>query len=65
VKNIGTGHWIFAGLFVLAFVSYIIYAYRKDLKRSGVHYRRVYLLLIFAAIAYTLMYLLNKAFLFS
>ena len=32
MENITTGHWIFAGIFMLAFVGYLIWSYRKDLK---------------------------------
>ncbi|NVK03235.1 MAG: hypothetical protein HWD92_00370 [Flavobacteriia bacterium] len=28
--EIKTGHWIFAGLFVLAFIGYLIWAYKSD-----------------------------------
>lgn len=30
---ITSGHWIFAGIFALAFVIFLIWSYRKDLKR--------------------------------
>ena len=32
--NIGTGHWIFAGIFALAFVAAMAFAYRSDRKKS-------------------------------
>lgn len=32
--DIGPGHWVFAGLFALVFLTGIIYAYRDDLKRT-------------------------------
>ena len=34
MDNITTGHWIFAGLFMVAFVAYLICSYRKD---AGIH----------------------------
>jgi len=39
MENITTGHWIFAGFFAIAFLSYLIYSYRKDLKLHNVHYK--------------------------
>ena len=38
MENITTGHWIFAGLFAISFLSYLTYSYRKDLKLHKVHY---------------------------
>lgn len=38
MENITTGHWIFAGIFMLAFVGYLIWSYRKDLKMHKTHY---------------------------
>ncbi len=32
--NVGTNHWIFAGLFALFFVAGIAYAYRGDIAKS-------------------------------
>jgi heme/copper-type cytochrome/quinol oxidase subunit 2 len=34
MDNITTGHWIFAGIFMLAFIVYLIWSYRKD---AGTH----------------------------
>lgn len=30
--EITTGHWIFAGLFTIAFIAYLIWAYKYDSK---------------------------------
>ncbi len=38
MENITTGHWIFAGIFAVAFLSYLTYSYRKDLRLHKVHY---------------------------
>lgn len=32
--NIGTGHWIFAAVFAVAFIAAITYAYGSDKKKS-------------------------------
>ena len=39
MENITSGHWIFAIIFAVVFVSYLIYSYRKDLKLHKIHYR--------------------------
>jgi uncharacterized membrane protein len=39
MENITTGHWIFAGIFAVAFLTYLFISYRKDLKMHKVHYR--------------------------
>ena len=39
MENITTGHWIFAGIFAVVFLSYLLYSYRKDLAMHKVHYR--------------------------
>lgn len=38
MENIGTGHWIFAGIFLTAFVVYLIWSYRKDLNLHKIQY---------------------------
>lgn len=38
MENITTGHWIFAGIFTLAFLVYLIWSYRKDLAIHRLHY---------------------------
>lgn len=45
--NVGKGHWIFALIFFLAFVAYMIWAYRKDKSVSNRHYKGSYLVIIF------------------
>ncbi|KAB2814397.1 hypothetical protein F8C67_01295 [Phaeocystidibacter luteus] len=32
MENITTGHWIFAAIFAVAFVFFLIWSYRKDSK---------------------------------
>lgn len=38
MENIGTGHWIFAGVFMILYVGYLVWSYRKDLKLHKIHY---------------------------
>ncbi len=58
--NIGTGHWIFAGVFVVVFIAIITAAYRKDFKKVGVHYRHVWIILLIILILYFSIFYLNK-----
>ncbi len=41
-----TGQWIFAGLFLIAFIIIMIFAYRKDLKVREIYYKNSYVILI-------------------
>lgn len=36
---LSTGQWIFAGLFFVAFVIFVTYSYRKDLKLHRKQYK--------------------------
>jgi len=60
MENITTGHWVFAGLFVLTFATAIAFAYRKDLRRIKVHYKKIWLLFIVMIIIYFLIFGLNR-----
>lgn len=60
MDNIGQGHWVFAGIFVVAFFIAMVIAYRKDFKRVGKQYKRVWLILIGAAIIYACIFTLNR-----
>ncbi len=39
MENITTGHWIFAGVFLTAFIIYLIWSYRKDLQLHKIQYK--------------------------
>jgi len=60
MENITTGHWIFAGLFVCAFVVAMAYAYRKDLSRIKPHYKRIWLIFIAIIVIYFIIFGLNR-----
>lgn len=60
MENITTGHWVFAGLFILTFAGAIAYAYRKDLKRIKVHYKGIWILFLAMIIIYFLIFGLNR-----
>ncbi len=38
MENITTGHWIFAGVFMILFIGYLVWSYRKDMKVHKTHY---------------------------
>lgn len=38
MENITTGHWVFAGIFLLIFIVYLVWSYRKDLKLHKMQY---------------------------
>jgi len=60
MSGVGTGHFIFAGIFVIVFISGIIFAYRKDLKSISPHYRRVWLIIVGILVIYFTIFFLNR-----
>jgi hypothetical protein len=60
MENITTGHWIFAGVFMLAFVTYLIWSYRKDLKLHKVHYQGTFYLMAGIVIIAFLFYVFKQ-----
>lgn len=60
MKNITQGHLIFAAVFVLVFLIGITYAYRKDLKRVGKQYRKVWLIILMILVIYFAIFFLNR-----
>jgi hypothetical protein len=60
MENITTGHWVFAVLFIVAFATITIIAYRKDLARIKPHYKRIWLLFIVMIIIYFIIFGLNR-----
>ncbi|MCT4663603.1 MAG: hypothetical protein N4A45_00040 [Flavobacteriales bacterium] len=36
--DVGPGHWVFAAIFAVSFIGFLIWAYRKDLKRHKKYY---------------------------
>ena len=39
MENITKGHWIFATIFALAFISFLFWSYRKEIKLNHIHYK--------------------------
>ncbi len=59
-EPIGIGHWIFAGIFAVVFISFIVFAYRKDLRRIKFHYRKVWLVLLLIIAIYFAIFFINR-----
>lgn len=60
MNHITQGHWLFAGVVLLSFVVAMVFAYRRDLKKVGGHYKRVWLVVIGIAVIYFLILFLNR-----
>ncbi|HKK40728.1 MAG TPA: hypothetical protein VJ949_15000 [Cryomorphaceae bacterium] len=60
MENITTGHWVFAAIFVVAFVTAIAIAYRKDLAAIKPHYKKIWLLFLAMIIIYFIIFGLNR-----
>ena len=39
MEHITKGHWIFAALFAVGFIGFLIWSYRKDLNLHKIHYK--------------------------
>lgn len=60
MSGVGTGHYIFAGIFVLVFIAAMVFAYRKDLPTVGRHYRKVWMIIIGILVIYFSIFFLNR-----
>jgi len=59
MENITSGHWIFAALFVVIFISGMIWSYRNDLKLHRIHYRGTWIILLVLIGGMFLIYLMK------
>lgn len=59
MENITSGHWIFAGLFILTFIGGMIWAYRNDLKLHRQHYRGAWIILLVLILGMFTIYVLK------
>lgn len=62
MENITTGHWIFAGIFTLAFGAYLVWSYRKDLALHKIHYKKTYYIGAGIVVTLFLFYVLKQMF---
>jgi hypothetical protein len=60
MENITTGHWIFAGIFAIAFIGILIWSYRKDLVMHRNYYKGASYFLLFFLIAFFLMFIFKR-----
>ncbi|MDX5404995.1 MAG: hypothetical protein LPK47_02475 [Bacteroidota bacterium] len=60
MENITTGHWIFAGIFMIGFITYLIWSYRKDLGLHRIHYRGSYYLLLGIIVVLFLIFIFKR-----
>jgi membrane protein YdbS with pleckstrin-like domain len=62
MENITTGHWIFAGIFMVAFVGYLIWSYKKDSKTHKLHYGIGAKVLLVMIVAVFLLFIFKRLF---
>ena len=62
MENITTGHWIFAGVFLLIFIIYLVWGYRKDMKLHKLHYGKSYYVLAAIIVILFVFYVLKQVF---
>ncbi len=60
MDGIGNGHFIFAIIFAVSFIAAMVWAYRKDLKGLGRHYRKVWLIILMVLVIYFIIFFLNR-----
>lgn len=60
MNNITPGHWIFAGIFAVAFIGYLVWAYTKDSPIYKQNYRRVWLILLVIVVSLFLIYVFKN-----
>ncbi|HCQ15536.1 MAG TPA: hypothetical protein DIU20_04700 [Cryomorphaceae bacterium] len=62
MENVTTGYWIFAGIFFIAFIAYLVWGYRKDLKLHKLHYgNAIYVMVAIIVILFSF-YVFKKVF---
>lgn len=54
--NFSKGQLIFAACFVIVFIIGMLWAYRKDKRISSLHYKKVYLVLLFIGVVYVILF---------
>lgn len=60
MEGITRGHWIFAALALVIFAVAMVFAYRRDLQKVGIHYRRAWVIVLGIAVIYFLVLMLNR-----
>mgnify|MGYP006266949357 CR=1 FL=1 len=60
MENITTGHWIFAGIFMVAFIIFLVWSYRKDLKMHRRYYGNAIYVLVGIVMVLFLFYVFKR-----
>lgn len=55
-----TGRIVFTLVFLVAFITYLVWSYRKDRKATKVHFNKPYLILIGILSFLTILYIIVK-----
>jgi cytochrome bd-type quinol oxidase subunit 1 len=62
MKHITTGHWIFAGLFAIAFVVFLFWSYRKDKPMHQIHYKGRFTMTLVLILIFFLLFVFKRLF---
>lgn len=60
MTNVGTGHWIFAGIFAIVFIGGLVWSYSKDKGITKIHYNKSLLFILGIIVALFLMFVFRK-----
>jgi hypothetical protein len=60
MDSIGTGHWIFAGIFAVAFLAFLVWSYRTDRGTHDIHYRGAYRYLLGIFVLLMVIYIFKR-----
>ncbi|MEY4461181.1 MAG: hypothetical protein RL429_1170 [Bacteroidota bacterium] len=60
METIGTGHWIFAGFFAVAFLAFLVWSYRSDRSIHETHYRGAYRYLLGIFVLLMVIYIFKR-----
>ena len=60
MDNITSGHWIFAGVFMVAFLGFLVWSYRKDLPTLKLHYPRVMYFITALIVVFFLLFIFRR-----
>ncbi|MCH8546302.1 MAG: hypothetical protein LAT54_06175 [Cryomorphaceae bacterium] len=59
---IGTGHWIFAGVSILAFLIFLVWSYKKDNPTHKQSYKGSSLFLLVLLVGFFLLFIFKRLF---
>jgi hypothetical protein len=60
LENITTGHWIFAGIFTVAFIAILFWTYSKDKFTHAIHYRGAFKITLFIIVTFFVIYVFKR-----